>query len=196
MNKAPIKKSASGNLLTEYSDLVSQDLTTSITGKTTLATIPIANDIKHITVTGYVMNIERTKLLMIHHNKMDKWLPPGGHLEAGELPHKGALREVFEETGIHATMVDLDEHNLELKDISDTQVPRPYALIHVTMPATEENETHIDLDMIFACEADEYAELTLQLDEVSEVQWLAKEEILSFVETFDSVKSFARHNLN
>ena len=33
------------------------------------------------------------------------WLPPGGHIEANELPDEAALREVLEETGIRAVLV-------------------------------------------------------------------------------------------
>lgn len=29
------------------------------------------------------------------------WTNPGGHMDAGETPHEAALREVFEETGLH-----------------------------------------------------------------------------------------------
>lgn len=40
------------------------------------------------------------KLLFLYHRKLQRWLPPGGHIEAGELPDVAALREVQEETGL------------------------------------------------------------------------------------------------
>ena len=63
---------------------------------------------KDFTATGYVVNPERTKLLVIFHNKLKRWLPAGGHLGQNELPHEAALREVFEETGVRARIVSDD----------------------------------------------------------------------------------------
>ena len=33
------------------------------------------------------------KVLLIHHRKLDKWLPLGGHIELDEDPEMAALRE-------------------------------------------------------------------------------------------------------
>jgi len=53
----------------------------------------------HFTATGIVFNQKR-EILMIHHNKLQVWLPPGGHIDENELPTDAVLREVFEETGM------------------------------------------------------------------------------------------------
>lgn len=45
------------------------------------------------------------KVLLVKHKKLGFWLAPGGHLEAGELPHQAAEREVFEETGVKVKAV-------------------------------------------------------------------------------------------
>lgn len=47
-----------------------------------------------------------SKLLLVKHRKLGFWLAPGGHLDPEELPHLGAEREVFEETGIRARAFD------------------------------------------------------------------------------------------
>ncbi len=44
--------------------------------------------------------IHQGKVLLIKHTKLGIWLPPGGHIEEGELPHIAAEREVLEETGV------------------------------------------------------------------------------------------------
>lgn len=49
--------------------------------------------------------IHQDKVLLVHHKKLGIWLAPGGHLEAGELPHEAAEREVFEETNIHVEAI-------------------------------------------------------------------------------------------
>lgn len=42
------------------------------------------------------------KMLMGKRKDNQKWTQPGGHMEAGESPMEGALRELEEETGIKA----------------------------------------------------------------------------------------------
>lgn len=46
------------------------------------------------------------KTLLLHHRKLDKWLPPGGHIDPHELPDVAALREVEEETGLKVALLD------------------------------------------------------------------------------------------
>lgn len=154
-----------------------------------------ANHKRHFTVTGYVVNKDRTRLLMIHHKKLNKWLPPGGHLEENEIPHEGAIREVFEETGVTATPVLLDEPNMNLRGEVDMQIPRPYALLYQLIPEGSKDIEHIHLDMVYMLEADDSAETAAQLDEVFAAQWRTKEDILTSDDVFDSAKGFALLNL-
>lgn len=42
----------------------------------------------------------QNKLLLHRHPKIGMWLPPGGHIEANELPDEAAVREVLEESGV------------------------------------------------------------------------------------------------
>src|SRR3954454_4721813 len=54
----------------------------------------------HITCTGLVRSPDRESILLIHHGRLDRWLLPGGHVEAED--HElwdTARREVVEETG-------------------------------------------------------------------------------------------------
>jgi 8-oxo-dGTP pyrophosphatase MutT (NUDIX family) len=55
----------------------------------------------HFTVSGFVVSGDRTRLLLVHHERLDKWLQPGGHIEPGDedLP-TAARREIEEETGL------------------------------------------------------------------------------------------------
>jgi 8-oxo-dGTP diphosphatase len=62
-----------------------------------------------LVVTGYIFNYD--KLLLIHHNKLNLWLPVGGHIKLNETPDDALLREIKEET------------NLDVKIISKNEVP-------------------------------------------------------------------------
>ena len=46
------------------------------------------------------------KTLLLHHRKLDKWLPPGGHIDPDEIPDLAAVREVEEETGLKVALLD------------------------------------------------------------------------------------------
>lgn len=153
------------------------------------------NHKRHFTVTGYVTNQDRTKLLMIHHKKLNKWLPPGGHLEENEIPHEGAIREVFEETGVKAEPVIFDEPDMNLGGKTDIQIPRPYALLYQRIPESSKDTEHIHLDMVYMLEADDTLTTEAQLSEVHAARWHTKDEILASNDVFDSVKGFAALNL-
>ena len=45
------------------------------------------------------------KVLLIHHRKLDKWLPLGGHIELEEDPEQAALREAREESGLEVELI-------------------------------------------------------------------------------------------
>jgi 8-oxo-dGTP pyrophosphatase MutT (NUDIX family) len=45
------------------------------------------------------------KVLLIHHRKLDKWLPLGGHIELDENPEQAALREAKEESGLDVELL-------------------------------------------------------------------------------------------
>jgi len=58
---------------------------------------------RHFVATIYVVNDGAT--LLHEHDRLDMWLPPGGHIDRDELPHEAALRECREETGLDPELV-------------------------------------------------------------------------------------------
>ena len=54
----------------------------------------------HVTGSAIVVTTDRRRVLLHLHKRMEKWLQPGGHIDEGELPWDGSLREVIEETGL------------------------------------------------------------------------------------------------
>jgi len=54
----------------------------------------------HITCTGAVLSPDSHAVLLVHHKRLDRWLLPGGHVEAQDATIVDvARREVLEETG-------------------------------------------------------------------------------------------------
>lgn len=55
----------------------------------------------HITTSGMVISPDGSRLLILHHRRLDRWLLPGGHVEPSDPSIEAAsAREVLEETGV------------------------------------------------------------------------------------------------
>ena len=67
--------------------------------------------VREWTVATFV--VHRGRVLLLFHAKLGLWLPPGGHVEHGELPDEAAVREVLEETGVSCRLVG--EHGVEVE---------------------------------------------------------------------------------
>ncbi|NLE16978.1 MAG: NUDIX domain-containing protein [Propioniciclava sp.] len=52
-----------------------------------------------------VFVVWRSQVLLHRHRKLELLLPPGGHVEQGELPDEAAVREVLEEAGVAVELV-------------------------------------------------------------------------------------------
>jgi len=81
------------------------------------------------------------KILLIHHRKLDKWLPLGGHIELDEDPEQAALREAKEESGLDVEL---------LGERPPTTGPGTRALIAPRfLDIHRINETHEHIGMIY-----------------------------------------------
>src|SRR5213082_3379615 len=58
-----------------------------------------------IDFTVAIFVVHDRKILVIHHRKLDKWLPLGGHIELDEDPEAAALREAKEESGLDVELL-------------------------------------------------------------------------------------------
>ncbi|WP_405708041.1 NUDIX hydrolase [Streptomyces xanthophaeus] len=113
----------------------------------------------HVTA-GAVLVSDRGEALFIHHNALDKWLTPGGHLEPEDANLLGAaLRELVEETGVtlslapvQPTPVHIDVHPIPANDSKD-----------------EGAHWHADFRFVFRATGDQA--VTLQEEEVSGYAW-------------------------
>jgi len=56
-------------------------------------------------VYGVIFSEDRSQVLLVKRRDLPVWVLPGGGLEQGEDPHKGAQREVEEETGCQVALI-------------------------------------------------------------------------------------------
>ena len=134
----------------------------------------------HFTATGIVFN-SKNEILLIRHNKLKVWLPPGGHIDENELPDDAVIREVYEETGIKAEIISVNR-GLELSDKGCRELMTPFTIL---LEDIEGNGKHNHIDMIYLCRAIN-ENLTPQTNEVSAVGWFACDKI-SGLDTFENV---------
>jgi len=65
----------------------------------------VAHIHEKIDFTVAIFVVHDAKILLIHHRKLDKWLPLGGHIELDEDPEIAALREAREESGLEVELL-------------------------------------------------------------------------------------------
>ena len=84
----------------------------------------------HFTASGFVISPDGDSVLLIHHGKLDRWLQPGGHIEAEDMSVEiAARREVIEETGINGLrhvgpgLLRIDAHGIPERGREPHNVP-------------------------------------------------------------------------
>jgi 8-oxo-dGTP pyrophosphatase MutT (NUDIX family) len=99
---------------------------------------------QHFTCTGFVVNGDKT--LLLWHQRLRAWVPPGGHLEANEDPVTAVLREIREETGLEAKVLPLGQ---TFPFGYPGQIAPPYTILLEDSP--EPGEPHKHMDLIYFC---------------------------------------------
>jgi len=108
----------------------------------------------HFTASGVLVDGSGKRVCLVHHRKLDRWLQPGGHVEASDVSLvEAARREVREETGLDAVAagnvpLDLDVHEI---------------------PARLDRAAHLHLDVRFLFRA--AGETVTVSDESHDVRW-------------------------
>lgn len=130
--------------LTEFDDVLTRD-----------------NEIFHFTTSAWVVNKERTKILMIYHNIYNSWSWIGGHADGNSNLLNVVKKEVEEESGI--TNLKLLENGI-------------FGLsIHAVKPHIKRGKyvsSHLHYDLQYLFEASEENELKIAPNENNNVGWL------------------------
>lgn len=125
----------------------------------------------HEATAVYVFSPDFERLLFIRHRKpplAGRWLPPGGHVDPGETPEECAVREVKEETGQDAFLLDLASHFPRQVGPRVTRIKTPL-LVQV-----EDLGDHRHLDFVYVAVAPHPTTLVEEADQPA--AWLTEAE--------------------
>lgn len=145
-------------------------------------------NINHFTATGVVFNSAK-QILMIFHNKLQVWLPPGGHIEENEIPDDAVLRKIYEETGIKAEIISNKQDFLSDDDCKGLK--RPFTVL---LENIEGDWSHNHIDMVYICIALN-EDLKMQKSEASDIGWFSLEQIMK-LESYENVKQTIKKALD
>ncbi len=115
----------------------------------------------HLTGSAITVSADASRVLLLHHRKLDRWLQPGGHGDPGETTgEEVALREAFEESGIAGLALH-------------PTAPRPLDVDVHDIPARGDEPAHEHLDLRYLVRAPEGARVSPALAELHEIRWVA-----------------------
>ena len=128
------------------------------------------------------------KVLVIHHKKLDRWLPLGGHIELDEDPEQAALRETKEESGLDVELIG---------ERPPTTGPGTRALIGPRfLDIHRINETHEHIGMIYFART-KTGQTTLAPAEHHAIRWCDARELDELQPAMsDAVKYYCRTALS
>lgn len=110
----------------------------------------------HVTGSAWVVDFDRSHVLLHHHGKLDKWLQLGGHADGEPHVLNVALREAQEESGLTSVRPVTD-------GIFDVDIHR--------IPARGAEPEHFHYDVRFLLEADRGEPLRIT-SESKDLQWV------------------------
>lgn len=115
-----------------------------------------------------VFVIFEKQVLLVHHKKLGKWLPLGGHIEIGENPEQAALRETLEESGLEVELVGPRPP----RGFPQTEILT--APVYLDVHDIQGDHRHIG--MIYFAQAHS-AELRLAPDEHHDIRWFSRDDL-------------------
>ena len=125
------------------------------------------NVVAHMTASAWVVDKDRSKVLMVYHNIYHSWSWLGGHADGETDLLAVAIREVKEEAGI-SDVRPVSEEIFSLESLTvDGHVKKGRYV-----------SSHLHLNVTYLLEADSEEQVSVKADENSGVAWFTPEEAL------------------
>lgn len=121
-----------------------------------------------IDFTVAIFVVHDAKVLLVHHRKLNKWLPLGGHIELDEDPEIAALREAQEESGLEVEL--LGERPPTTETGTRALIAPRFLDIHRI------NDTHEHIGMIYWARP-KNGNLCCAEEEHHDIRWCSAEEL-------------------
>lgn len=118
------------------------------------------NIIGHFSSSAFVVNKNRDKMLVVYHLINDGWIAPGGHADGEDDLLSVAHREVQEETGLDAKILDENIFAIQSAPVIGHVKKGKYV------------SAHIHFDCLYLMEADDSIPLIFRPDESKGVKWI------------------------
>lgn len=129
------------------------------------------NVIAHLTSSGFIINKEKTKTLMIHHNIYNAWGWTGGHMDGDTNLLEVAIKEAKEETGLEIVEPLFNE----IGSLDVIPVKAHYKKEHFVSP-------HLHLSIAYILVADENHDIQIKVDENSNIKWIDINKVMEYTE--------------
>lgn len=117
----------------------------------------------HFSSSAFVVNKERTKMLVVYHIINDGWIYPGGHADGENDLLSVAVREVEEETGLKTKVLDNSIFGLQSAPVKGHIKRGKYV------------SAHLHFEIIYLMEADDTIPLIYREDESKGAKWVSFE---------------------
>ena len=129
------------------------------------------NEVAHLTSSGFIVNKNRDKVLMIHHNIYNSWGWTGGHADGDSDLLEVAIKEAKEETGI-----------INVRPIIDDICCIDILTVKGHIKKGKYVAPHLHLSVAYVLEADEAEEVKVKEDENSGVKWVDIDRVLELTD--------------
>ncbi len=137
------------------------------------------HELYDFTTSAFVLHPAEPKICLLFHNKLQKWLQPGGHVELDENPWEALTHELDEETGLDLTKCEiLLQHDYPLAR-GNKVLPVPFYLNEHPMGNLPSHK-HIDICYLVKSYTEE---LTENPDGASAIGWFSELEIQELYST-------------
>lgn len=109
------------------------------------------------------------KVLLIHHKKLDLWLPVGGHIDENETPDEALVREAKEETNLDIEI--LNNLNFPLEGNIKKNLATPF---YVNVHSVGD---HDHCSLFYICKVINPKDININEEELKNFKWFSKEEL-------------------